>query len=764
MPTRHRQRPTLDARRGLNLPLRRWAALLLALGLLTVAVSGATLSRAQQEALQSDQRVRQASQFLTTQQDLRIAMLNRKANLNQYLYSASPRFADAYEADGRTVLKLQAALETESPSSTTNTHLRSVAAAINVWESWASEVKKEVDQSGKPATSNPASQGASIFATYAAAAEILASDARSQLESSLNQAQRVDRDEQLVIAACAALLAAIVAILVVLLVWRVLRPIERLAEVSRRLAKGKDVTVPLRGRRDEVGELARALAGWQRTAEARQQAEWRVHTIVESAPFAIGTMELNGRYTGMNPAGLRIFNCRREQMTRLRRLDVSAPQDNGDDARLFEELVQGKRERYRTTKIYQRPDGSHFQGDVTVMLVRDAAGQPDFCYSIMDDVTQRREAEELSLRLGRILDGSSNEIYVIDANLRILEVNQTAAAHLGYTSEELQSLHLYDTVVGLDPLVARDSLAALDHKGTTEVVLEARHVRKDGSEYPVELRLQLSETSQPRVFVAIVQDITDRRQVAEARRESEAKSRFLAAMSHELRTPLNSVLGFAQLLAMQEVGALNPKQERYVSVIESSGKHLLALINGILDLARVASGHVTVRPEQLALATLINDAIERMRPMSDNKGLRLTVASDATLTVWADHQRLHQVILNLLSNAIKFTPVGGEISVEATALGEMARISVRDTGVGIPAEHLDTIFEEFTQVESGMVRSEEGTGLGLPLSRRLVELMAGTIQVESDVGHGSTFTVTLPQTGSRQEDRPTQRSKRLSVL
>jgi protein-histidine pros-kinase len=289
-------------------------------------------------------------------------------------------------------------------------------------------------------------------------------------------------------------------------------------------------------------------------------------------------------------------------------------------------------------------------------------------------------------------------------------------------------------------------------------------VRKDGSEYPVELRLQLSETSQPRVFVAIVQDITDRRQVAEARRESEAKSRFLAAMSHELRTPLNSVLGFAQLLAMQEVGALNPKQERYVSVIESSGKHLLALINGILDLARVASGHVTVRPEQLALATLINDAIERMRPMSDNKGLRLTVASDATLTVWADHQRLHQVILNLLSNAIKFTPVGGEISVEATALGEMARISVRDTGVGIPAEHLDTIFEEFTQVESGMVRSEEGTGLGLPLSRRLVELMAGTIQVESDVGHGSTFTVTLPQTGSRQEDRPTQRSKRLSVL
>jgi len=239
-------------------------------------------------------------------------------------------------------------------------------------------------------------------------------------------------------------------------------------------------------------------------------------------------------------------------------------------------------------------------------------------------------------------------------------------------------------------------------------------------------------------------DVTERRLAEQMRRESDAKSRFLATMSHELRTPLNSVLGFAELLLGQRRGDLNKSQERYVNNIAASGKHLLALINDVLDLSRVASGEIEVVIQRVSLEDAIAEAVTKIRPLADRKRLKLVVEECAPADALADPMRLQQIVLNLLSNAVKFTPPGGQITVRSRSSGVVAEIEVSDSGIGIPAEHLDRIFEEYAQVDDAYSRDQEGTGLGLAVSRRLAVLMSATITVESVVGRGSVFRLRLP--------------------
>jgi signal transduction histidine kinase len=252
-------------------------------------------------------------------------------------------------------------------------------------------------------------------------------------------------------------------------------------------------------------------------------------------------------------------------------------------------------------------------------------------------------------------------------------------------------------------------------------------------------------------------DVTARHEVAQAqelsraaRAESEAKSKFLAAMSHELRTPLNSVLGFAQLLEAQPGVRVDKRQARYVANIQSSGEHLLAIINDILDLSKVAAGRVEMANEAVDALAAVQEAVTKMTPMSDQKGLMVSVtAVSEDLTLWADRLRLHQILLNLLSNAVKFTDVGS-ITITCEIENGVGAIRVSDSGAGIPARSLNSVFDEFTQVGSAG-QSHGGTGLGLPLSRRLAQAMGGDVTVASRLGRGSTFTLSLPLYSIEQE-------------
>lgn len=227
------------------------------------------------------------------------------------------------------------------------------------------------------------------------------------------------------------------------------------------------------------------------------------------------------------------------------------------------------------------------------------------------------------------------------------------------------------------------------------------------------------------------------------------KSEFLASMSHELRTPLNAVIGFSEVLSEKMFGDLNEKQDEYVGDILTSGRHLLSLINDILDLSKVEAGRMELNLEDFDLPSAIEDAVLLVREKAVKHGQRLTVEIDPDLDqMRADERKLKQILLNLLSNAVKFTPEGGAIDLGAARDGENVRITVSDTGIGIPAEDHDTIFEEFRQVRNDETQAAGGTGLGLTLTKKFVELHGGEIWLESQVGEGTTIGFTLPLRGT----------------
>jgi signal transduction histidine kinase len=250
--------------------------------------------------------------------------------------------------------------------------------------------------------------------------------------------------------------------------------------------------------------------------------------------------------------------------------------------------------------------------------------------------------------------------------------------------------------------------------------------------------------------------VRQRKQLAAALGQVEAKSReveaanrhkseFLANMSHELRTPLNAIIGFSEVLRQQMFGAINPKQGEYLEDIQTSGQHLLSLINDILDLSKVEAGKMELQLSRFSLAAALQSVMLMVRERAAGRGVALTTEIDPAIDqLEADERKVKQIVLNLLTNAVKFTPAGGSVTLRAVPDGAGVRVAVQDTGVGIAPEDQARVFEEFTQAGAAAATAQEGTGLGLTLSRKLVELHGGRIWVESELGTGSTFSFTLP--------------------
>jgi signal transduction histidine kinase len=235
--------------------------------------------------------------------------------------------------------------------------------------------------------------------------------------------------------------------------------------------------------------------------------------------------------------------------------------------------------------------------------------------------------------------------------------------------------------------------------------------------------------------------------VTQLRELDRLKSSFLANMSHELRTPLNSILGFTDVMLEELDGPLTPNMDNDLKLIQKNGKHLLHLINDVLDMAKIESGKMNLIIEKFNLNETIEDVMSLTSSQAHEKSVSLSmdVASDQNVFIRADHTRLRQVLINLVNNGIKFTEKGG-VSVRVTHQGNDVLIAVKDTGLGIPTDHLDSVFQEFTQVDSTTTRKAGGTGLGLPISRRLIEMHGGKLWAESSgqSGEGSTFNILLP--------------------
>jgi CheY-like chemotaxis protein len=227
-------------------------------------------------------------------------------------------------------------------------------------------------------------------------------------------------------------------------------------------------------------------------------------------------------------------------------------------------------------------------------------------------------------------------------------------------------------------------------------------------------------------------------------RVNRLKDEFLASMSHELRTPLNSIIGFSDLLAEQGAANFNPKQKRFLGHIQQGSRHLLELINDILDLSKIEAGHLELRYEDFELAPAVAEVVATVRPVATAKNIQFDSTVSEGLFLYADRLRFKQVLYNLLSNAIKFTASGGQVSIEGAAVDRSVRFCVADTGIGIPAGEQTAIFESFHQVGTTTKGVREGTGLGLAITKRLIEQHGGGIWVQSELGKGSRFFFTLP--------------------
>ena len=483
-----------------------------------------------------------------------------------------------------------------------------------------------------------------------------------------------------------------------------------------------------------------------------------------STEYSIVATQLDGTFLLWNEGARRIYGYEAPEVLGQNIRLLSRPEDIASgtvDEILATALKLG---RWEGLAFRVRKTGEALPTRIVLTVRRDRQGRPIGFLSISKDISeevrldQRLKDSEAYNRA--LIESAVDGMFTTSLDGRIMDVNKEMELLSGTPREELIGKRLRDLIT--PPSAAEEA---------TQRVLETGRVR----DFEVKLRRptgELVDISYNATILREGKDLLTRiiatvRDVAESKRLREQlemrnreleiqnervqqsnrmKSEFLANMSHELRTPLNSIIGFSDFLLTADDGRLAADQREYLTDILNSGNHLLSLINDILDLAKVESGKLDLKPVPFAIADAVEEVCSSLRPQLVERALQLqTEISPDVDRVVLDLLRFKQILYNLLSNAVKFTPNGGRVDVSVQPTGGVRfLLAVRDTGIGIPAKDLGRIFREFEQLDSGVARKYSGTGLGLPVTQKLVDLMGGTISVQSEVGAGSTFSVRLP--------------------
>ncbi len=509
-----------------------------------------------------------------------------------------------------------------------------------------------------------------------------------------------------------------------------------------------------------LSTIARDITARLQTETLLRESEQRFRTTFEQASVGLAHLDLSRRILWVNAKLCDILGAPAGALLG-RPFDALLGPEPEPFLAGFELLLAAAIPSWQGEERLLRRGASPVWAEVELTLARDERGRALYYVAVAADVTDRRRARETERRLAKVLESTPDFVGTMNAQRHAVYLNAAGRSMVGVGRDEVMAA---EDVFRFHPPWARDMLeravANVVAAGQTWVG-ESALLTRSGREIPV-LQVIFAhrglEDDQP-LITTIARDISDLKRIqatleeakAEAERANHAKSEFLANMSHELRTPLNSVIGFAEMLADGHYGEVNDRQRQFLASILDSGHHLLDLINDILDLAKVDAGRLSLEPVELDAGILVRDLAGALAVIAARKGISLAVeAREGLPRVAADPRRLKQIALNLLSNAIKFTPEGGRIEVAVRASEERGEpgglwLAVADSGIGIRAEDLPRLFQPFEQVDGSYHRSEQGTGLGLALTRRLVELHGGRVWAESaGPGRGSTFHVVLP--------------------
>jgi PAS domain S-box-containing protein len=557
----------------------------------------------------------------------------------------------------------------------------------------------------------------------------------------------------------------------------------------------------LEGRASEDGQSCRVavvdITERKKVEEETKLSASLIHSLSRYANDFIILLDENFRFLEVNERVVDYYGYTREELIGMHASQLRSPDTKEEFNQQIKIAQVSGKALYET--VHQRKDGSVFPVEISLHAI-DNDGKR-FYQAVIRDITERKKAEialkdrmEDLRRLATVVSDSNDAVILHDFDGKILAWNRGAKETYGYTETEALGKNVREIVADADREAALTLIQRIQ-QGDIVKSFELRRVTKDGRILNVWLTTTLltDEKGKPVAIATTERDITERKQAEEEVRElnttleqrvtertaelvvakdraeeaDRLKSAFLATMSHELRTPLNSIIGFTGILLQELAGPLNAEQRKQLEMVRDSGRHLLALINDVLDISKIEAGQLEVRSEPFDLRASIENVAGIVHPLAVKKGLDLHVELAPDIgTFVSDARRVEQVLLNLLNNAIKFTERGkvtltAEIAPgalcapnslpasqsSATRQASVLRISVADTGIGIKPEDFTKLFLPFRQIDSGLTRQHEGTGLGLAICRRLVDLLGGEIHATSEWGKGSVFTFTLPMKG-----------------